>query len=128
MPVYPYKITGRRIYKLYLALGIVLFFMLPGRAVAQEYGEKSFYLVDSLETELLSPDDKMLLDTTLKLYHVAEHDTTRLGLIEHVVDNCWDDAVWPKYNVFIYDRALAGLSRSTHQRVQIKYASYLAGS
>jgi serine phosphatase RsbU (regulator of sigma subunit)/Tfp pilus assembly protein PilF len=128
MPVYPRNMI-RRILQPGRDLTCVVFLLAcAGPATAQNYGDKTFYLVDSLVLDALSPEDRELIDTTIRLYHRAAHDTTRLGLIEHIVDECWDDEVWPKYNAFIHQRTLGCLTQSTHPREQQRYASYLAGS
>lgn len=97
-------------------------------ASSQTYGDKNFYLVDSINLLKLESEDKLLLDTTLTLYFKAEHDTIKLALIEHIVDQCWDDEVWPKYNSLLHDLALHHLTIATNKSESNRYASFLAGT
>jgi serine phosphatase RsbU (regulator of sigma subunit) len=59
-------------------------------------------LVDSLVLEELSEGDKQLVDSCLKVYHKAKNDTSKAHAIEFIVEECWDDNVWPKYNQWVY--------------------------
>lgn len=95
---------------------------------AQHFGDKKFYLVDSLNLDNISASDRELIDTSLTLFHAAKHDTIALGLIEHIVDQCWNEAVWPKYNRFLYLEAYDRINRSIRREEQEKYASLLAGA
>jgi serine phosphatase RsbU (regulator of sigma subunit) len=95
---------------------------------AQNYGDKKFYLIDSLNLDEISASDKELIDTSLALYHLEKHDTSRLDLIEHIVDECWDENVWPIYNAFIFEHAQKMLLVARTQAEQQKFASLLAGS
>jgi len=63
--------------------------------------EKNFYLVDSLDYELLDESDRVLIDTTLQLYHQEKTDTVRLNLLNHLVNYCSDQKVWPLYNTLL---------------------------
>ena len=43
---------------------------------AQKYGDKNYFLVDSLNLESLSEDDLSLLNEALNKYHNAKYDTS----------------------------------------------------
>jgi serine phosphatase RsbU (regulator of sigma subunit)/tetratricopeptide (TPR) repeat protein len=60
--------------------------------------DKSFYLVDGLSKEKITDYDKTILDTALKYFHSAKHDTSRIRHLSAIVENCMDDKVWMKYN------------------------------
>ena len=62
---------------------------------------KDWLLVDGIDYAHLSGNDKQLLDSILPLYHKAKHDSVRLPLLNYFVENCIDEAVWPKYNDFM---------------------------
>ncbi|MBK6950959.1 MAG: tetratricopeptide repeat protein [Crocinitomicaceae bacterium] len=94
----------------------------------QNYGDKKFYLIDSLNLDNISDSDKELIDTSLALYHLEKHDTAKLDLIEHIVDECWDENIWPSYNSFIFEHAYKQLLVARSQEEQRKFASLLAGS
>ena len=63
--------------------------------------DPGFYLIDSLDLSIISPKDKELFDTTLVLYHSTENDTLRLNLLNHIINNCLNDFVWPEYNAYM---------------------------
>ena len=63
-----------------------------------QFADRSFYLVDSLTLTALEEVDRRLIDSILPLYHEAQTNDVRLGLLNHLTENCWDDAIWPMYN------------------------------
>ncbi|MBK7128980.1 MAG: tetratricopeptide repeat protein [Crocinitomicaceae bacterium] len=95
---------------------------------AQSFGDQSFYLVDSLDLTAISEETRTLLDTSFTLYHNAQDDTTRLSLLEHIVDQCWEEFLWPQYNQMVYDQASYHLKLERNPLTSKKYASLLAGS
>jgi hypothetical protein len=84
-------------YLLFYVLSFVVLF-LPVCSSAQKYGEKDFYLIDSLNLKILSERDKKLIDTSLVKYHDIKEDTSKFEILQHIVDECWDNDVWPRYN------------------------------
>lgn len=87
-----------RIYRFFILLVVFNFFELK----AQIYVDKSFYLVDELNLKEVSENDKFLIDSCLKIYHKSNIDTVKLSALAAIVEDCWDDNVWPKYNNEIY--------------------------
>lgn len=108
-----------------LVLGL---FALNQKSWAQSYGDPSFYLVDSLDLTTISEETRTLLDTSLTRYHQAQHDTSKLSLLEHIVDQCWEEFLWPQYNQMVYDQATFHLMSERNPSASKKYASLLAGS
>ena len=98
------------------------------KSYGQNFGDPSFYLLDSLEIEKMSIEDKTMIDSVLTLYHKSNNDTLKLGLIEFIVDECWDETIWPQYNNFFYSNALKKLNTTFSRAEQFKYASFIAGS
>ncbi len=84
-------------------------FLLTFAVQGQNYADKSFYLVDSLVLDDLTQSDRTLIDSTLKLYHQASHDTTKLNYLSLLIDDCQDD-VWSKYNQVMYKKVQEILS------------------
>ena len=80
----------------------VAFSISGGTRHAGGFADRSHYLVDSLVLDDLTQSDRTLIDSTLKRYHEATHDTTKLNYLVHIVEECWDEAIWPKYNQFMY--------------------------
>lgn len=69
-----------------LIFSAFLLFQLVG--YAQNYGDKEFYLVDSLDLELVSESEKNSLDSILNLYHKCDQtdDTLYLFYLENLVE------------------------------------------
>jgi len=78
-------------------------FLIVIQSFSQTYADKEYYLIDSLNLKELSVDDKKLIDTSLDLYHRTDQDSTKLSALRKIVDECWNDNVWPKYNQWVYD-------------------------
>jgi len=76
----------------YLFLFLGLFFHL------NSLGQDDFYLVDTNEFKYMDASDRVLIDTSLILYHESENDTDKLNIINEIVNQCYDDNVWPLYN------------------------------
>jgi len=68
----------------------------------QTFVDKSYYLVDSLNFEKLSLKEQKLINTSLELFHSAKHDTLKIKAINTIVEESWDDSVWPLYNKWLY--------------------------
>jgi serine phosphatase RsbU (regulator of sigma subunit)/Tfp pilus assembly protein PilF len=79
----------------------ILLFLISFQGIAQNFGDKEFYLVDSLVLEKVSGTDKHLIDSCLKVYYKANDDTNRVKAINSIVEKCWDANVWPKYNEWV---------------------------
>ncbi|MDH5379472.1 MAG: tetratricopeptide repeat-containing sensor histidine kinase [Cyclobacteriaceae bacterium] len=72
-------------------------------AFSQIFADSSKYLIDSLDLSTLSERDKNLIDSLLTLYTNCENDTCKINAISAIVEESWDDEVWPKYNQWIHD-------------------------
>jgi len=70
---------------------------------AQHYGDKNYYLVDSLDVDKLVPNEQKLLHTSLINFHKTNNQELKLQAINIIVENSWDDNVWHKYNKWVYD-------------------------
>jgi serine phosphatase RsbU (regulator of sigma subunit) len=71
--------------------------------VAQKYADKEYYLVDSIVLDELTEGDRELLKTSLKMYHSAKDDTSKVNAISVIIEEISDDKLWPKYNFWMYD-------------------------
>lgn len=92
-----------KIMKNYIGFILILFLAISSiSANAQNYADKKHYLVDSLDLSILSESDRLLVDSCLKIYHAAKHDTTKINAINTIVENSWDINLWPKYNSWAY--------------------------
>lgn len=50
-------------------------------ADCQEYADKDFYLIDSLNLEEIATEDKLLLDSCLQVWHSSKNDTSRTNAL-----------------------------------------------
>lgn len=64
----------------------------------QTYADKKYYLVDSLELNKLSKDDKEIVNSALTKYHKTTKDSLRLKYINDIIELSWDEKVWTRYN------------------------------
>ena len=106
----------------------ILFCLSLFKGYAQKYGDQDFYLIDSLRIQQLSQSDKELIDTSLLLYHNTLNDTVELGILEHIVDNCWNDNVWPRYNQYLKKRVQLFLVNVDNEQELKKLTYFLAGA
>ena len=70
-------------------------------SVGQNYGDKEYCLIDSLDLDRLSSSDSRLIHTNLAHYHASKVDTSRLEFINIIVEESWDEKVWPPYNEWV---------------------------
>src|ERR1700756_123035 len=98
-----FRLCGSYIFK----LAFLFFFCLVNNSYSQTKN-KEWLLIDDIDYVHLNDNDKQLLDSILPLYHKATHDSVRLHLLNDFVENCIDEAVWPKYNDFMQKMAENG--------------------
>ena len=67
---------------------------------AQNFGDKDYFLIDSLKVSDLSEADKDILNAALNKYHNAKHDSIRIQALEMITENLMDDA-WVRYNLIV---------------------------
>lgn len=96
---------------------------------AQKYGDKANYLVDSLEIGKLSAENRELIESAIKCYKDAKHDTIRINCIITIAEQCSDDVVWPKYNRLVLSMAKKYLLQKGLKREElINYKACMAGA
>ncbi|MBD3635890.1 MAG: tetratricopeptide repeat protein [Crocinitomicaceae bacterium] len=99
----------------------------PKLLCAQNFADKQFYLIDSLDLEKLSEFDRDLIDTTLIKYHATDNDTVKLDHILFIVDRCWNPEVWPKYNRLMIHTAKQKLTYERNPVVRDRLIFFIAG-
>ena len=85
-----------------MKLLIFILLTIPQIVLSQQFVDKDYYLIDSLVLDDLSEYDRNLIDSSLTVYHKETNDTLKINIINELVENCWDDDVWPKYNMWVY--------------------------
>jgi serine phosphatase RsbU (regulator of sigma subunit)/Tfp pilus assembly protein PilF len=79
----------------------ILLFLISFQGIAQTFADKEYYLIDSLVLEELIDSDKQLIEKSLKLYHAAENDTSKINALNDLCENMMDER-WIKYQFFQY--------------------------
>lgn len=95
-----------------LIIVIVYIFLFTGVFSGQEYDDKSYYLIDSLNIEELNSEDAELIELNLKDFHALKSDTARLERIARIVEECIDINVWPRYNDWLIQELEALLEKN----------------
>lgn len=80
-----------------------MLFLLPFLVFGQEL-DSNYYLVKGLNLKNASSADKNLIEESLKAYHNAKDDTSRLNALARIADESWDVSIWSKYNNLIIHR------------------------
>ncbi len=70
-----------------------------------QFLNKKFYLLDSLVKKETNKNDFILIEENLKLYHSSTSDTTKLKLLNEIIERCNDETIWTKYNRLMYKMA-----------------------
>jgi serine phosphatase RsbU (regulator of sigma subunit) len=60
----------------------------------------------------MSEEDKRQVDSCLNLYHRTNQDTMRVHALMGIVNNVWNNDVWPEYNRYLMNRILASAPRN----------------
>ena len=88
--------------KYILLLIVILSLSKDRQCYAQNYADKEYYLVDSLDLDALTETDLQIVDSCLKVYHKAKYDTSKINAINVIVEESWDENVYPKYNDWVH--------------------------
>lgn len=94
---------------------------------AQTFGDKDYFLIDSLNIRELSESDKSILNEALNKYHNAKHDSLRIEALELITENLMHDA-WVKYNLLVKKTAEKNLLLAPPNNLKLKYLKSLAGA
>ncbi len=95
----------------------ILFLFFSTNSLAQNYADKEYYLVDSLDLEQLSAEDQQLLETSLKQYHAAKEDTSRIKALNGICENMMAED-WKKYQFFQYEQLQLILKKDLPKKVR----------
>jgi len=70
--------------------------------------DKNWLLLDSVNYNSISNQNKSILDSILPLYHQAKQDTDKISLLLVLAEIIEDENLWPRYNRLVYDAACKG--------------------
>lgn len=91
------------------------------------FADRSYYLIDSLNLNELTVNDRSLLDSALTLYHVAAHDTDRLNALGILCENMMDES-WESYQKIQYAALEQLVAEPTSDKLLKLYNLRLAGA
>ena len=97
-------------------------------SIAQNFADKSYFLVDSLDMSKISNQDKYLIDSCLSFYHNTKNDTDKVTAISTIVEESWDNNVWPKYNIWLYNHALKELNKKPNNKTKRFLLNSISGA
>ena len=107
---------------------ICLFFILLIEVIninAQSFADKDYYLVDSLNLNTLDSLDLILIESSIKAYYSSDNDTSRINSINRIVEQSWNNDLWPKYNLWVF-HFVENILKNTHPpTLTKKYKIYL---
>jgi len=93
---------------------------------AQNYADKEFYLVDSLDLKTLNTNDSTLIDTALTNYYATDNDTLRITIILDLISKCEND-IWVKYNDFLKSEVQEKINQGfTDKVLEVFYNEHLS--
>ena len=111
-----------------IVLSVIIILLLCFPAWAQTYLSAEKYLVDSLVWEELSPGDRLLLDSSISQFNDCLDDSCRVAAISNIVEESWDDNVWPRYNDWLYQFILRSLPPKEEKNTSLFLKKNLAGA
>ena len=109
---------------------LLLLFVLFVHNLNAQYADSIRYLITELELSELTEADQLLLDTNITNYHKATIDTVKLDILNIIIEACWNDNVWPKYNRLVLESVKKQLlnSATDNNKLIVKLKSILAGA
>jgi len=69
---------------------------------AQNYADKNYYLIDSLELNNLVVNEKEMLQSSLTDFHKATTENQKLAAVNTIIEHSWDKNIWSKYNQWMH--------------------------
>ncbi len=108
---------------------VLIFVFLPLlialRARAQ-FADKKYYLIDSLALNEVLPEDRVELDSLIKNYHNAKHDTSKILALYHLSHIL--DKSWIKYNNLLLNTTHSYLTGKTNNTLDKKFLNRYYGA
>ncbi len=101
---------------------LFFFFLLfiTNLAIGQTFADKGYYLVDELALDSISATDSVLVERSLKEFHQVTDDTAKVNAVNHIVEESWDNNLWPMYNQWVYEFVESQLSHEKNQDPKVQ--------
>ncbi len=61
----------------------------------------NFYLIDNIDFEKASDQDKRIIDSCLTIYHNTTEKGPKLEILNHLISSVWEESIWGEYNDYI---------------------------
>lgn len=97
----------------------LLFLIGCSNLFCQDFADKDYYLVDSLDLNTLNQSDRTLIDSLLIEYHNEKEDSSKLNQLTVLISLC-EDAVWVKYNQILKNKAEELSQKYKKQKIYVK--------
>ncbi len=115
----------------YLPYSLLLIFeiglgYIPAKAQGH-FADTLYYLVDSLEHCNISKDDSLLIEQNIQAFHAAPADSVQLQIIESFIDNCYNNAIWPRYNKWLMHQSKILIDEAEKRNVNTDVYWYYYG-
>jgi len=111
----------------FLILLLVVF--ISNETIAQNRTGADFYLLENLDISKLSKKDQQLIDSSLTLYHNTAIDTLQFLYLNHIVEYCSDENIWPEYNDLLAKLVEQKIAeKPIDKKLQNKYLWFYAGA
>jgi tetratricopeptide (TPR) repeat protein len=96
---------------------------------AQTKKNAVFYLLENIDITKLSKKDQQLIDSSLTLYHNTSQDTLQFQYLNHIIEYCSDENIWPEYNDLLAKLVEQKIAqKTTSKKLQNKYLWFYAGA
>lgn len=76
----------------------------------------------------MAEGDRQLVDSCMQVFHHEKQDTSKINAIEFIVEESWDNNVWPRYSKWIYDYSKHKIKESKTKNKQQVYKKILVES
>ena len=105
----------------------IFLFLFPLISFGQNYANKDYYLVDSLDLKGLSESDVKLIENSLENYHNAKEDTSRINSLSAICEGMNHDD-WSKFQFFQYKLIKKALKKNNSNKVKNHLEGALSGA
>lgn len=97
-----------------------------GFITAQNYADKEYYLIDSLDLSDLTKSDSLCIEKYISLYHNTKIDTLQFIYLDTLITNVYNENTWTSYNDFLYEFIQINSSGITNKKVLQLYKEHEA--
>jgi serine phosphatase RsbU (regulator of sigma subunit) len=102
---------------------ILIFYFLAFKIFVFSQKGISFYIVD-LEFNKIEESELKFIENKLKKFHEAKSDTTKINLLNKIVEESSNIEVWPKYNFYVKKIAHKKYFSSKNSILKKRYLEY----